>query len=98
MHETADFRSDKCAMPTPEMQAVVDDLMAAPRAKEIIGAHLEIEKIKQDFKDKKISRELATERLIQYRDKYDIAKCGENLLYWYSLMWSDSLKAGKNLK
>ena len=38
------------------------------------------------------------EQLIKYRDKYDINNGSTNLVYWYSKMWSDRLKSGKNLK
>lgn len=81
-----------------DINAVLAELMGIPRAAEIIGAHLDISKIKQSVIDKTITREQAIEQLVTYRDKYDINDRGPNLVYWYSLMWSDSLKAGKKLK
>jgi len=81
-----------------DVSVVLAELMAIPRAADIVGAHHAINKIKQDVKDKKITREVAIEQLIKSRDQYDINDRGPNLVYWFSLMWSDSLKAGKDLK
>jgi hypothetical protein len=81
-----------------ETQTVLTEMMAIPSAAEIVAAHHEINKIKQSVKEKAITSEQAIEQLIAYRDKYDINDRGPNLVYWFSLMWSDSLKAGKDLK
>lgn len=81
-----------------DTQSVLDEMMSIPRAKEIVGAHLAIEAIKQSVKAGELSREQAIEKLIEYRDTYDINDRGPNLVYWYALMWSDTLKAGKDLK
>lgn len=79
-------------------ETVLAEMMAIPKAADIIKAHLAIEAIKQDFKDKKITREAAAEKLIVYRDKYDVSRCGPNLVYWFSLDWSKDLKSGRSLK
>lgn len=78
------------------LQALVDDeLLIIPEAKDIVEAHHAIDKITQDVRDEKITREEAIQKLIAYRDKYDIEKVGPNLVYWYSQMRSDALKKGK---
>ena len=77
---------------------VLDELMAIPEAAEIVEAHLAIEEIIKAFLAEKITREQAAEQLDVYRKKYDIADRGPNLVYWYSLMWRDNLRAGKTPK
>jgi len=77
---------------------VQEELMTIPRAAEIIEAHQAINRIKQLLKDGEITREQAIAQLISYRDKYDINDRGPNLVYWFSLMWSDRLKTGRDLK
>ena len=81
-----------------DINAVQAELMSIPRAAEIIGAHHDIDKIKQAAIDKKMSNEEAIKQLTMYRDKYDINDRGPNLVYWFSKMWIDRLKAGKSLK
>jgi hypothetical protein len=81
-----------------DVETILAELMAIPRASEIIGAHHAINKIKQDVKDQKMGHEQAIKELTEYRKKYDINDRGPNLVYWHSLMWISKLKSGGKLK